>query len=396
MAGPLETIAITAPPARQADYQGPLGAFGWALAWLDYSIYTIEYIFVVVAMVAMTMVEFIYIASLYATELRITLAQRADPALNTPFPWSAVVLLGFVTLMMAAVVHATRLGRASEDELRPVPVRIGLTFALTAAVVGFIGLTVWLEHSSSFYLLLTVLIMVPSTAFFYQTGQQTKFVVMIGLSVVALWLAWTVPDGYSWADKRALFLLLWVGFLGASMAAKQQRHLKIDIARKLCPEAWLPRFNGLSYLVASLFTAVMVYLGYIYLFHPDYGRFWVETIEGEIPDWLKVASIPLALLLITLRFGARGLALLIWGEAAMPAAPVGVPSDGLGDGGGGGGGAYDDSGDEESSTDSKAVGASQEEASESPSSEGDTETMSGSKTKASKKGSKKNKRKKKR
>lgn len=345
MAGPLETIAVAAPPTRQEDYEGPLGGLGWGLAWLDYGVYTLEYIAVVVAMVAMTIIEFVYIVSLYATELRIVMAQRADPDLDAPFPWSGVVLLGFIALMMGAVVQSTRLGRDAEDAPRPLPVRLGLTAALTAAVGGLVGLTVWLESSSSFYLMLAVLVMGPSTAFFFQAAReasdeagrrsyQLKGVLMVGLSVGALWLAWTVPDGYSWADKRALFLLLWVGFLGASMAAKQQRHLKIDIARKLCPEAWLARFNGVSYTVAALFTATMTYLGYVYLFNPDYGRFWVSTIPGEIPDWFKVASIPVALLLITLRFGARGVSLLIWGDAVMPKPPpplVPEPDDASGD-----------------------------------------------------------------
>lgn len=313
MAGPIQSATVVAPGPREA-YSGPLGTLGWALSWLDYAIYSIEYIIVVIAMVAMTLIEFVYILSLYAVEQKIAWAQMQDPALNAEFPWSIVVLLGFVGLMMTSIVQNTRLGRTKDDGLRPLPVRAGLSVGLTALVAGFGGLTVWLEDSSTFYLILTSLIMLPSTWWFFQAGQRNKGYVMVGLTVLAYIGAWTVPEGYSWADKRALFLLLWVGFLGASMAAKQHRHLKIDIARKLCPDAWLPRFNGLSYTVAALFTAVLVYLGLIYLFHPDYGRFWVDTIEGEIPDWFKVASIPLALLLLTLRFGARGLGLLIWGR----------------------------------------------------------------------------------
>ena len=120
-----------------------------------------------------------------------------------------------------------------------------------------------------------------------------------------------------WADKRALFMLLWASFLGASMAAKQGRHLKIDIARKICPPRLLKYLNAVSYGTAALFTGSLVFISGIYMFHEDYGRFWTRTTPGEIPDWLLVSAIPIAFTIIALRFGARSItSLLAPAEAA--------------------------------------------------------------------------------
>lgn len=327
MAGPLQTTEVQ-PPGPRASYTGPLGGFGWSLTWIDYAVYSAERLLVVVSLIAMTVVEFVYILSLYITEQKIAFNQMQDPSANVGFPMGPLLLLGFVALMaIAAVNRSDRFGYgdaadADMDDVPAEPLKAGANVAVRGAVVlvsvaavALIGaMTALLKESSSFYLMLTVLIMGPSIAWFFKAQHTRSAWVLVGLTPVALYLASSVPEGYSWADKRALFLLLWVGFLGASMAAKQWRHLKIDIARKLCPPALLPRFNGVSYLFAATFTGLLVYIGGIYLFHEDYGRFWSPTISGEIPDWLKAASIPVALLIIALRFGARGLGLLIWGK----------------------------------------------------------------------------------
>jgi hypothetical protein len=107
----------------------------------------------------------------------------------------------------------------------------------------------------------------------------------------------------------------------------------------------LPAFNVASYLVAATFSAVIAYLGFEYLFGKD-SSYLVPVFEvptwlpgswqahlnefpvpddagalprvlhvvfapgepGELPDWLKVAVIPISFLLITLRFIGHALA----------------------------------------------------------------------------------------
>lgn len=157
-----------------------------------------------------------------------------------------------------------------------------------------------------------------------------RVAVALAVGGVCMYYGLRVPDGFTWAQKLALFLLLWVAFIGASMATHDNRHLMIDAARKAVPQRILPWYNAVSSLGAAVFTAAFCYLAVLYW----QNRLAETTTVGEIPDWLKVLSIPFSLALITLRFSARSIAEFLSGllgvkEAEAPAldlapAPLGA------------------------------------------------------------------------
>jgi len=107
----------------------------------------------------------------------------------------------------------------------------------------------------------------------------------------------------SWTHSYALVLLLWTCFIGASMATSKAKHLRIDAPRKAVPRRHMSRFNALSFLVAALFTGAFCYLSIVYFTN----RMGGQTAEGEVPDWIKVLAIPVALSIVTLRFLFRSL-----------------------------------------------------------------------------------------
>ena len=117
-----------------------------------------------------------------------------------------------------------------------------------------------------------------------------------GSTVDERFSSWT-PHSY------ALFLLLWTCFIGASMVTSKARHLRIDAPRKAVPEQHLHMFNAVSFTVAALFTGALCVLSAMYFIN----RLGGQTAEGEIPDWLKVLAIPVALGLVTIRFAFRSL-----------------------------------------------------------------------------------------
>ncbi len=287
-------------PGPRIDYQGPLGTFGWTMAWLDYAVYNVEKALAVAALAVMIVIEFIYILFENGVSMKINFMRWV--AGEGPLPYRLLVILGFVSVLMGAVVNHSRLGRTSDGSPRPLGVRLGATALVVAAVFGVGSLSVFLEKSSTFYLILTCLIMGPVVGYFFKQGKKITAGCLGALTLVLLWLSANVPDGYSWADKRSLFLLVWMGFLGASMTTKQKAHIKLDIARKFCPPKVLPWFNALSDLIVASFTLLLLYLSYLYMFKEGSGRWWANTLEGEIPDWLGVMAIPLALLSISARF----------------------------------------------------------------------------------------------
>ena len=125
--------------------------------------------------------------------------------------------------------------------------------------------------------------------------------------IVKLALGFQAGLGYSWAPNIALTLLLWMAFLGASMATHEKRHLGLDAVRKLIPSKHTRLYAGLSFLASGLVTAAFFYLAWTY-----FGkRFGEEPEPGKIPDWIKVLSVPVALGLMSARFLAYSLAEIV-------------------------------------------------------------------------------------
>ena len=120
-------------------------------------------------------------------------------------------------------------------------------------------------------------------------------------------------DGYSWAPNVALTLLLWMAFLGASMATYQGRHLTIDAIRKAIPERAMPWFNAVSLLVAAAFTGLLLYLSWEY-----YLKRLDDPVEpGRVPDHIKVLAIPASLALVTVRFTLYAIGQMITGALKL-------------------------------------------------------------------------------
>ena len=82
------------------------------------------------------------------------------------------------------------------------------------------------------------------------------FAVMLSLAVVQVGLRYFFKTGLLWGDVAARNLVLWVGFLGAVIAARDSKHFHIDIISRLLPERW----NGWLQRISALFAAVICYL----------------------------------------------------------------------------------------------------------------------------------------
>ncbi len=103
-----------------------------------------------------------------------------------------------------------------------------------------------------------------------------------------------------WATKLAMFIMIWVGFVGASYAAKERQHLSIDIAgRILSPRsAAIARF--FTHLIAAIFCFVLAKFAWdLVLESKEFG-----DKEGvlPIPTWMIQVIMPITLVTIGARF----------------------------------------------------------------------------------------------
>lgn len=82
------------------------------------------------------------------------------------------------------------------------------------------------------------------------------FVMMLGIAAVQVLLRLFLHTGIIWGDIAARHMVLWVGFFGAYMATREDKHFHIDVlTRFLHPKlkAWFGAFSDLFAIVICYF-----------------------------------------------------------------------------------------------------------------------------------------------
>lgn len=299
-----------------------------ALAGLDTVIYRVEKLAVTAALLVMSGTMCLYILYQFASSQRAVLLGVSGGTRELTALWPTFVGVIATAAIGRSVVKAS----PALGSLPGVAPAAGIVAALATVVLAWttVALPSWLVCTATtlavciFFVIPTVLDMPVPVAWSPEQVQRSSRMRLVGAVIgtgLMVYLASLVPDGYSWAQKLALFLLLWAAFIGASMATHEKRHLTIDAARKIVPESLKPWFNGTSSLVAALLSGAFCYLAVLYW----QNRLGQETNPGEIPDWIKVLAIPVSLALVTIRFGAQGIGSIL--EGLVSSSPVaGVPS----------------------------------------------------------------------
>jgi C4-dicarboxylate transporter DctQ subunit len=108
--------------------------------------------------------------------------------------------------------------------------------------------------------------------------------------------------GFPWAEELARYLMIWAGFLGASIATRQRRHLKIDILPRFLPDKGKAKaaVMRLASVISAGFCFFLVKVGYDFVSNSfKFGR---ASSSLGIPIWLVQLSIPLTMFIIACRF----------------------------------------------------------------------------------------------
>jgi TRAP-type C4-dicarboxylate transport system permease small subunit len=82
------------------------------------------------------------------------------------------------------------------------------------------------------------------------------FVMMLGIAALQVLLRLFLHTGIIWGDIAARHMVLWVGFFGAYMATREDKHFHIDVlTRFLHPKlkAWFSAFSDLFAIVICFF-----------------------------------------------------------------------------------------------------------------------------------------------
>lgn len=106
--------------------------------------------------------------------------------------------------------------------------------------------------------------------------------------------------GIPWAQKGAVYLMIWVGFLGAVIVTHKVEHLRPEIADKL----WKGKLKGVYLRVNNFlifcFTSSMFYYSLLYV--TESRGFGDRNVVIDMPMWLLQAVIPYCFLSMSLRY----------------------------------------------------------------------------------------------
>ena len=128
--------------------------------------------------------------------------------------------------------------------------------------------------------------------------------------IVAAYLE-ALPGGFYWAPKMALCIMLWVAFLGASMATHEKAHLSLEFGDKIWPKAALRWIRVFAHALTSAFSlalfilAVMSLVGHYDSWEAAGGQGATVASLDWLPEWAVYLIFPYVFLAMGVRFAAQ-------------------------------------------------------------------------------------------
>jgi C4-dicarboxylate transporter DctQ subunit len=122
----------------------------------------------------------------------------------------------------------------------------------------------------------------------------TVFVVMdVGVREI-------LKEGLPWAQKGAVYMMIWAGFLGAVLVTHKVEHLRPEIADKIWKGKLKSVYLRANNLLVFLFTAAMTYYSYKYVMESK--EFADRNVIIDMPMWFLQAIIPYCFLSMSIRY----------------------------------------------------------------------------------------------
>jgi TRAP-type C4-dicarboxylate transport system permease small subunit len=152
--------------------------------------------------------------------------------------------------------------------------------------------------------------------------EKSLMVIFLGLMIVAAFaqiaLRNFVGVGLPWSESLVRYLVLWVGFIGASLASREGRHITIEVI-KLRPSAGGRRYlAAVSQLCAVVVCALMTWAAVKFV--RDDAQIGTRTFL-DLPTWILETIIPAAFAIMSLRFLLRAIRALRRDAARQASAP---------------------------------------------------------------------------
>ena len=127
-------------------------------------------------------------------------------------------------------------------------------------------------------------------------------IVMILMAFSQIVLRNFFNTGIDWGDSLIRYLVVWVGFIGAAIAAKEDKHITIDVLSRWITGAGENTIQAISHFSSAAICGLLTWAGIKFI--------WFEAQMGgtaffNLPVWVPELIIPITFGLMTLRYTLR-------------------------------------------------------------------------------------------
>ena len=123
--------------------------------------------------------------------------------------------------------------------------------------------------------------------------------IMVLLAFVQVILRNFFDHGLLWGDIFLRHLVLWVGFIGASLATRDEKHINIDLFSRFLPARWKPLPKLITYFFAVFVCWFLTDAAYTFVI----DEMTIGTVAfNEVPAWYLQIIIPVGFFIMMLRF----------------------------------------------------------------------------------------------
>ncbi|MDN7227638.1 TRAP transporter small permease [Planococcus sp. N064] len=126
------------------------------------------------------------------------------------------------------------------------------------------------------------------------------FLAGIGISLYSVFMRYVLGNSQSWATEIYTMLLVWAIFIGFSTALKENKHIAIDILYDKSGPGFRKFSQVITLLVGLFFSAFIFWTG-MDMVMTAYDQ-QIKTIDLGFPIWINYLIMPLAGLLLFIRF----------------------------------------------------------------------------------------------
>lgn len=127
--------------------------------------------------------------------------------------------------------------------------------------------------------------------------------VMVAMAFFQVVLRNVFDEGILWGDIFLRHLVLWVGFIGASLATRDEKHINIDVFTRFAKGKSKFIFKSIIYLFSALICWLLTDASWAFVLEEIEYK---TTLFADIPSWYMQIIIPVGFALMTIRFFLLG------------------------------------------------------------------------------------------